>query len=134
MMSRRRNLQLHKALRKQAADRHPHNQCGAAAWLSEDVPSVLSSVAELAAGHASGEAEVTDRYLIVHVRISEVVRTLGHGTNEDADALVGVELVDVAADTHGWGVKTESDLAALWGQVVGDGVVDDAEELLLRVG
>lgn len=115
-----------KLLGKQVAGSHPHDQCGESARSSEDVPSVLSRVAELAAGHASGEAEVTDRYLIVHIRVSEVVRTLGHGTNEDADALVGVELVDVAPDAHGRGVEAESDLAALWGQVIGDGVVDDA--------
>lgn len=101
---------------------------------SEDVPGVLSRVAELATGDAGRETEVADGDLLVDVGVGEVIRALGHGTHEDTDALVGVEPVDVGPNVGDRGVEAESDLAALGWQMLGDGVVDDAEQLLLGVG
>lgn len=101
---------------------------------SKNVPSVLGSVAKLAAGNAGRKTEIADGDLLVDVCVGKVVRALGHGTNEDADALVRVEPVNVAPDMGNRGVEAESDLAALGRQMLGNGVVDDTEQLFLRVG
>jgi hypothetical protein len=100
----------------------------------DDVPDVLCRVAELAASHTGTKREVADGDGVVLVLVGEVVITLGHGSDEDADALLGTEVCHVVADAHDGGVKGEGDFAAVRGQVVGDGVLDDLEELLLRGG
>lgn len=89
-------------------------------------------MAELATGDTGRKTEVADRNLLVDIGIGEVVRALGHSTNEDANTLIVVQLVDVAPHSYYRSVKTESDFSALGWQVVGDGVLDDAEQLLLR--
>lgn len=101
---------------------------------SEDVPSVLGSMAKLATGDAGRKAEIADGDLLVDVCVGKVVRALGHGTNKDANALIRVEPVDVAPDVGDRGVEAESNLAALGRQMLSDRVVDDSEQFLLRVG
>ena len=100
----------------------------------DDVPNVLCGVAELAASHTGTEREVADGDGVVLVLVGEVVVALGHGADEDADALLGAEVRHVVADAHDGGVEGEGDFAAVRGQVVGDGVLDDFEQLLLRGG
>lgn len=90
-------------------------------------------MAEFAAGDTGRQAVVADGDLLVHEGIGKIVGALGHGSDKDADALVLVERVDVVAHTHDALVKTQGDLTAVGGEVVGDGVLDDAEQLLLRV-
>jgi hypothetical protein len=100
----------------------------------DDIPRVLGGVAELAAGDARREAVVADGDLLVDPGIGEVVRSLGHGADKDADALIGSKRVDVVTDAHQRRVKAERDLAAVGRQVIGDGVLDHLEELFLCVG
>ena len=100
----------------------------------EDIPRILSGVAELAARDAGREAVVADRDLLVHVGVGEVVGALGHGAHKDADALVPPKRVDVIANPHQRRVEAERDLAAVGRKVVGDGVLDHLQELLLGVG
>lgn len=100
----------------------------------QDVPGVLGSMTELAASNTGRETKVADGNLLVDIRVSKVVGTLGHSTNEDANAFIVIELVDVAPDLHDGSVETEGDFAALWGQVVGDGVLNDTEQFFLRIG
>lgn len=91
-------------------------------------------MAEFATGDTGRKAEVADGDLLVNVWIGEVVGALGHSTNEDTDTLVVVKLVNVAPNSHDRSIETEGDFSALGGQVVGDGVLNDAKQLLLRVG
>lgn len=101
---------------------------------SQNVPHLLGRVAELAAGHTGTETVVADTDGVVLERVSKVIVALGHGTNEDGDALLGTQRLDVVLRTDHGGVETHGDLAAVGREVVGDGVLDDLEQLLLRVG
>ena len=99
----------------------------------DDVPSILSSVAELAASHTGRETEVADGDLFVDELIGKVVGSFGHGSHKDTDALLVIQLLDVFSDSDQWGIETEGDLAAVGREVVGDGVGDDLEKFLLGV-
>lgn len=99
----------------------------------QDAPRVLCSVAELAASNTGRKTVVADRNLVVDVGVGEVVGALGHGTDKDADALLGIQAVDIAPDRLHLGVEAQRHLAAVGRQVVGDGVLDHTEELFLRV-
>src|SRR3569833_432162 len=102
-------------------------------WSLHDVPGILGCVAELAAGDAGREAIVADGDLLIHILVGEVVRAFGHGSDEDADALVSAQGVDVVSDANDIRLEAQRHLPAVRRQVVGDGVLDDTEELLLRV-
>lgn len=100
----------------------------------DDVPNVLSRVAELAASNTSRQRVVADTDGIVLVLIREVVRTLGHGTDEDADALLCVQILNVVSYSDDRRIEGQRDLSTVWWEMVGDGILNDLEELLLRRG
>lgn len=81
----------------------------------QNVPGVLSGVAELAAGNTGRQTEVADGDLLVDIRVGKVIGTFGHSSDEYANTLIIIQLVDVAPDLHDRSVETEGDLAALWG-------------------
>lgn len=89
-------------------------------------------MAELAASNTGGQAEVADTDGIILEGIGKVIATLGHSTDKDANALFRLELLDVVSDADDGGIETQGDLAAVGRQVIGDGVLDDLEQLLLR--
>lgn len=91
-------------------------------------------MAKSAASNTGTQAEVADTDRVVLELVGEGVVTLGHGTNEDANALLGFELGNVVAHANDGRIETEGDLAAVGREVVGDRVLDDFEELLLRCG
>jgi hypothetical protein len=97
----------------------------------EDIPNVLSSVAELAAGNAGTEVKVADGNAVVLEVVGKVVVALGHGTNKYRYALVLVEICNVITYTHNLRVETERNLAAVGREVVGDGILDNLDELFL---
>lgn len=101
---------------------------------SQNVPHFLRRVAELAAGHTGTETVVADTDRVVLERVGKVIVALGHGTDKDGDALLGTQRLDVILGADHGGVETHGHLAAVGGQVVGDRVLDDLEQLLLRVG
>mgnify|MGYP000704612022 CR=1 FL=1 len=90
-----------------------------------DVPDFFGGVAESAAGNTSTQAEVADTDRVILELVCEVVVALGHGTDKDANALLGGEIADVVAYTNDGSVETQSDLAAIGREVVGDGVLDN---------
>ena len=90
-------------------------------------------MAELAAGYTGRETEVADRYLLIYEGVGEVVRSFGHGSNKHTYALLLAQCLHVISNPHQWGVKAQSDFAAVRRQVIGDGILDDFQELLLRV-
>ena len=59
--------------------------------LSENIPDLFGSVAELAAGDTGTKTVVTDTDGFILKRVCEVVVSLGHGTDEDGDTLIGVQ-------------------------------------------
>ena len=81
----------------------------------DDVPDVLGRVAELAASHTGTEREVADRDRVVLVLVGEVVVSLGHGSDKDADALLGAEVRHIVADSHNGSVEGKGNLAAVRG-------------------
>lgn len=99
----------------------------------DNVPRILASVTELAACHAGTQAVVADTDRFVFEGISKVILPFRHGSNEDADALVGSQRVDIIPDSYYVGVETEGHFPAIRWQVVGDGVLDDFQQLFLRI-
>lgn len=97
----------------------------------EDTPNILCSVAEFAAGNAGTEVEVADTDAVVLDGIGEIIIALRHSTDKDCDALVLVEATDVITQAYHLSVETKSDLPAVGRQVIGDGVLDDLDQLLL---
>jgi hypothetical protein len=91
-------------------------------------------VAEFAACNTGTEGVVADTDGVVLVLVGESVVALGHGTDENADALIRAEVLDVISHTHDLCIKGEGYLAAVGWEMVGDGVLDDLEQLLLRGG
>lgn len=61
----------------------------------DDVPNVLGCVAEFAAGDTGTEGVVADTDGIVLELVRECVVALGHGTDEDTDALLRAKVLDV---------------------------------------
>lgn len=91
-------------------------------------------MAELAARHAGREAVVADGDLLVDKLVGKVVGSLGHGADKDTHALLGPDAFHPVPDTNQRRIETERHLAAVGRQVIGDGVLDDLEELLLGGG
>lgn len=46
-------------------------------------------MAEFTAGHTGTQAVVADTDLVILERVGKIIMTLGHGTDEDADTLIG---------------------------------------------
>lgn len=90
-------------------------------------------MAEFTAGHTSTQAVVADTDLVILQRVGKVIITLGHGTDEDADALFGIQRLNVVSGPHNGSLETESHLAAVGRQVVRNGVFDNLQQLLLRI-
>jgi hypothetical protein len=97
-------------------------------------PYVLCGVAELAARYTGTEIEVADTDGVVLDGIGEVIAALGHGTDENTDALVLVQALDVVAHSDDLGIETEGDLPAVRGEMVCDRILNDLDELLLGGG
>jgi hypothetical protein len=98
-----------------------------------NVPRIFGGMAELAARYTGREGPAADGNLLVHKRVSKVVFTLGHGANKDANALLGPDALDVVTEAHQRRLKTKRHLAAVGRQVVSNGVLNDAQQLVVRV-
>lgn len=68
--------------------------------LLEDVPYVLGCMAEFAACNAGTKIELADGNTVILDMICKVIVALGHGADEDGNALVLVEAGNVIADTY----------------------------------
>ena len=103
---------------------------GCCIWLN-NVPDILGGVAEFAAGYTGAETVVADADGVVLVLVGKAVLALGHGTDEDADALLRSQVGDVVAYSHNRCVERQSHFAAVWWKMVSNWVFDDLEKLLL---
>ena len=100
---------------------------------SDDVPHFLGGMAEFAAGNACAQTVVADTDRVVLEGVGEIIMALGHGTDKDTHALVGSQSLEVVPGPDDGCLVTEGHLPAIGGQVIGDGVLDHLEQLLLRV-
>lgn len=91
-------------------------------------------MAEFTASNTGTQTVVADTDLIILEGIRKVIVALGHSPDKDADTLLGPQGLDIVGSAHHRGLKTERHLAAVGGQMVGDGVLDDLEQFLLRIG
>lgn len=98
----------------------------------DDVPYVLSCVAEFTTCYASTERETADRNCVVFEGISKVIIAFSHGANEDTDALFGPKSLDIVLDAYYGTLKGESHLSAVWWEMFRDRVLDHAEKFFLR--
>lgn len=101
---------------------------------SEDVPGFFGGMAEFTAGHTSTQAEVADTDGVILEGISKVIMTLGHGTDKNTNALICIQRLDIVCCSDHGCLETESHLTAVGRQVIGNGILDDLQQLLLRVG
>ena len=99
-----------------------------------DAPYVFSRMAEFAASNAGTKAPVADTDRVVFEVIREIIIALCHGSNEDCDAFVLVQTMNVIPHANNLGLEAESDLTAVRGQVVGDRILDDLNQFFLRSG
>jgi len=97
-----------------------------------DVPHILGCMAELAACNAGAEIEVADSDRIVLDVVGKIVIALGHSSDENANAFILVKALDVVGDSYYGSLETQCDLPAVRWEMVGDGVFDHVDELLLR--
>lgn len=91
-------------------------------------------MAEFTAGDTGTQTVVTDTDGVVLKAVGKIIMALGHGTDENGNTLLGIQRLKVILSADNGGLETHGHLAAVRGQVVGDGVLDDLEQLLLRVG
>jgi len=90
-------------------------------------------MAKFTACHTCTQTVVADTDGVIFEGVGKVIVTLGHGTNEDANALVGTQRLDVVGGPHHRSLETESHLPAVGGKMVRDGVLDNLQQLLLGV-
>nr|POE48736.1 putative oxidoreductase dlte [Quercus suber] len=100
----------------------------------DHVPDILGSVAELATSHAGTEAVVADTDGVILELVGKGIGTFGHCANEDANALLGAQILDVFTNPNDGGVKGKRDLAAIWREVICDGIANDLQKLFRRSG
>lgn len=98
----------------------------------DHIPSIFGGMAEFAASNTGRQAEVADGDGVVFELICESISALCHGTYEDADALLGIQVFDVVAAFHNRRVEGQCYLAAVGRQVVRNGILNDFEQFLLR--
>ena len=100
---------------------------------SDDVPSVFARVAELAAGDTGAQTVIADGNRFVFEGVGKVVFPFRHGSDKHTNAFVSPKRLDVISYPHHIGVETERHLTAIRREMVGDGILDDFEQLLLRI-
>lgn len=88
-------------------------------------------MAKFAACNAGTKVKLTDGNGIVLDAVGKVVVAFGHGSNEDGNAFVVVQAMNIVADTYDFRVEAQRDLTAVGWEVVCDGIFDDLDELLI---
>lgn len=99
----------------------------------DDIPDIFTCMAELAASHACRQGIIADTDRVILELIGEIIFALRHRTDKDTHALVGAKALYVIIHAHNRRIKGESDFAAVGREMVCDRVLDDLEQLFLRV-
>jgi hypothetical protein len=100
---------------------------------SNDVPNVFCRMTKLAASDASAQAVIADTDRFVLDVVGKVILAFGHGTNEDTDAFIWCKALNVVLDSDNLCVEAQRDFPAIGRKMVGYRVLDNLEELFLRV-
>jgi len=93
----------------------------------DDVPDVFNGITELATCYAGAQAVIAEADCVILEAVGEVIVSLSHGPNEDADALFWPYVLYVVFDPNDIRVKAECHLTAIGGQMVSDWVLYDFE-------
>lgn len=88
-------------------------------------------MAKLAACDAGRKTEVADRDLLIDKFVGKGVLAFGHGSDENANALLRTYVRYPVTNSHQRSVKTQRDLSAVRRQMVSDGILDNSQKLLL---
>jgi hypothetical protein len=104
-------------------------------WMcsSNYVPNVFRRMAKLAASDTSTQAVIADTDGLVLEIVGKVILAFGHGTNEDTDAFIWCKALNVVFDSDNLCVEAQRDFPAIRRKMVGYRVLDNLEELFLRV-
>ena len=100
----------------------------------KDIPDFLRCMAELAACYAGTQAIVADTDRFVLEGISKVIMALGHGPNEDADALLRCQGLEIILHSYHGGLKTHCHFAAVGRKMIRDRVFNNSQQFFLRIG
>jgi hypothetical protein len=102
-------------------------------WSSNDVPDVFRRMTKLAASDTSTQAVIADTDRLVLEIVGKVILAFGHGTNKDTDAFIWCKALNVVFDSDNLCVEAQRDFPTIGGEVIGYRVLDNLEELFLRV-
>ena len=100
----------------------------------DDVPHVFGRMTELAASDAGTKAEIADTDRLVLEFVSKVVLAFSHGADEDTDAFIWCKALDIVFNTDNFCLEAQRDFPALRRKVVCYRILNDLQELFLRVG
>ena len=105
-------------------------------WMcsSNDVPNVFRRMTKLAASDTCTQAVIADTDGLVLEIVGKVILAFGHGTNEDTDAFIWCKALNVVFDSDNLCVEAQRDFPAFWRKVICYGILNDLQELFLRVG
>lgn len=100
---------------------------------SYNIPHVFSCMTEFAASNTGAETVIADRDGFVLESICKVILALCHGSDKDTYAFLRVEILNIVSNSDNFSIETECDLATIRWQMVCDRVLDNLEQLLLRI-
>jgi len=100
----------------------------------KDVPYVLGGVTHLAASNTRRKRIVANTDLLVDPSVGEVILSLRHGADDDAETLVFTEGTDVLTHIDSRSLPAQRDFATVRRKILGDRVLDDLEEFLRAGG
>ena len=102
-------------------------------WMcsSNYVPNIFRRMAKLAASDTSTQAVIADTDGFVLEIVGKVILAFGHGTNEDTDAFIWCQALNIVFDSDNLCVEAQRDFPAIGGEVIGYRVLDNLEELFL---
>ncbi len=89
---------------------------------------------EFTACHTGAQAVVANADRIVLEAVGKIIPAFGHGSNENANTLFRCQIRNIVSHTYNLGIEAQCDLSAIGREMVSDGVLDDLEQLLLRIG
>jgi hypothetical protein len=89
-------------------------------WELDDVPHIFDSVAEFATCYAGTQAVIAYTDGIIFEVVGEIIVTLCHRADEDANALFPTQIRNIIFDPNNFGIITESHLTAVWWEVIGN--------------
>ena len=88
---------------------------------------------EFAASNTGTEAEIADTDRFILEIIGKVVLPFRHGANENTDTFIWCETLNVVFDPDHFSLEAQCDFPAIRRKVIGNGILNDLQELFLRV-